>query len=99
MNLKVEHGIIALLLIAFLYYFFTHQSLLSDIMRIPSEGNAELKAVINKHTSGSGIGCQKCCDNMGNNLPDPQINTPTWRADCVQECLDRPGISYYRICL
>ena len=38
MNLKVEHGIIALLLIAFLYYFFTHQSLLSDLSRVPDKG-------------------------------------------------------------
>ena len=37
MNLKVEHGIIALLLIAFLYYFFTHQSLLSDLSRVPGK--------------------------------------------------------------
>jgi len=35
MNLKVEYGIIALLLIAFLYYFFKHQSLVSDLLRVP----------------------------------------------------------------
>ena len=52
MNLKVEHGIIALLLLTFLYYFYTHQSLLSDLSRVPAKGNAELKAVKNKHTSG-----------------------------------------------
>ena len=49
MNLKVEHGIIALLLIAFLYYFFTHQSLLSDLSRVPDNGNPQLKAVKGKH--------------------------------------------------
>ena len=45
MNLKVEHGIIAILLIAFLYYFYKHQSLLSDLSRVPAKGNAELKAI------------------------------------------------------
>jgi hypothetical protein len=99
MNLKVEHGIIAILLIAFLYYFYIHQSLLSDIMRIPSEGNAELKAVINKHTSGSGIGCQKCCENMGNKISNQQYNTPEYIRDCVKDCQERPGIPYYRVCL
>jgi len=54
MNLKVEHGIIALLLIAFLYYLFTHQSLLSDLSRVPDKGNAELKIVKDKH------GAPKC---------------------------------------
>jgi len=49
MNLKVEHGIIAILLIAFLYYFFTHQSLLSDLSSVPDKGNPELKAVKGKH--------------------------------------------------
>jgi len=50
MNLKVEHGIIALLLIAFLYYFFTHQSLLSDLSSVPDNGNPQLKAVKGKHS-------------------------------------------------
>jgi hypothetical protein len=49
MNLKVEHGIIAILLLAFLYYFFTHQSLLSDLSIVPDKGNPELKAVKGKH--------------------------------------------------
>ena len=49
MNLKVEHGIIAILLLAFLYYFFTHQSLLSDLSSVPDNGNPELKAVKGKH--------------------------------------------------
>ena len=50
-NLKVEHGIIALLLLAFLYYFFKHQSLLSDLLRVPDNGNPQLKAVKGKHYS------------------------------------------------
>jgi hypothetical protein len=57
MNLKVEHGIIALLLIAFLYYFFTHQSLLSDLSRVPDKGNPQLKVVKGKHTQGF---CHDC---------------------------------------
>ena len=52
MNLEVEHGIIALLLIAFLYYFFIHQSLLSDLFKISDKGNPQLKVVKNKHTRG-----------------------------------------------
>ena len=49
MNLKVEYGIIAILLLASLYYFFTHQSLLSDLSRVPDNGNPQLKAVKGKH--------------------------------------------------
>tara|TARA_Y100000389_G_scaffold165098_1_gene169139 strand:+ start:1804 stop:2004 length:201 start_codon:yes stop_codon:yes gene_type:complete len=49
MNLEVEHGIIALLLLAILYYFYKHQSLLSDLLRVPDEGNPELKMVKGKH--------------------------------------------------
>jgi hypothetical protein len=49
MNLKVEHGIIAILLITFLYYFYKHQSLLSDLSRVTDKGNAELKSVKDKH--------------------------------------------------
>jgi len=49
MNLKVEYGIIAILLLAFLYYFYKHQSLLSDLFRVPDKGNQELKAVKGKH--------------------------------------------------
>jgi hypothetical protein len=65
MNLKVEHGIIAILLIAFLYYFYTHQSLLSDLSLVPHEGNQQLKAVKKKHTllfnECSTIGCGDEC--------------------------------------
>ena len=49
MNLKVEHGIIAILLLAFLYYFYKHQSLLSDLLSVPDKGNPELKVVKGKH--------------------------------------------------
>ena len=49
MNLKVEHGIIAILLIAFLYYFYTHQSLLSDLSVVPNNNNPKLKAVKDNH--------------------------------------------------
>jgi hypothetical protein len=50
MNLKVEHGIIAILLIALLYYIVSHDSLLSDLSRVPDKGNPQLKAVKGKHT-------------------------------------------------
>ena len=51
MNLKVEHGIIAILLIALLYYIVSHDSLLSDLSRVPDKGNPQLKAVKGKHCS------------------------------------------------
>ena len=51
MNLKVEYGIIAILLLASLYYFFKHQSLLSDLSRVQEEGNPELKVVKGKHNT------------------------------------------------
>jgi len=57
MNLKVEHGIIAILLLAFLYYFYKHQSLLSDLFRVPDNGNPQLKAVKWKH-------CTDCMSNI-----------------------------------
>ena len=49
MNLKVEHGIIAILLLASLYYFYKHQSLVSDLLSVPDRGNQELKVVKGKH--------------------------------------------------
>ena len=49
MNLKVEYGIIAILLLAFLYYFYKHQSLVSDLLSVPDGGNPELKVVKGKH--------------------------------------------------
>ena len=50
MNLKVEYGIIAILLLASLYYFYKHQSLLSDLSRVQEDGNPELKVVKGKHS-------------------------------------------------
>jgi len=60
MNLKVEHGIIAVLVLALLYYVISHQSLLNDLSVVPHEGNPHLKAVAKKHGSwfadlGSGL--------------------------------------------
>jgi hypothetical protein len=55
MNLKVEYGIIAILLLASLYYFYKHQSLLSDLSRVQEEGNPELKVVKGKHTPMSHV--------------------------------------------
>ena len=54
MNLKVEHGIIALLVLALLYYVYTHQSLLSDLSLVPDNNNPQLKAVKDKHVK---LGC------------------------------------------
>ena len=51
MKITLEYIIIALLLIAFLYYFFTHQSLLSDLSRVPDTNNPKLKMVKDKHIS------------------------------------------------
>ena len=74
MNLKVEHGIIALLLIVFLYYFFTHQSLLSDLSRVPDKGNPQLKVVKGKHTQDF---CQDC-----DNMPDWSLVGAPWCVVC-----------------
>ena len=52
MNLQVEHGIIALLLIALIYNIVTHYSLISDLLRVPDKGNPHLKAVKDKHCFG-----------------------------------------------
>ena len=49
MNLKVEHAIIAVLVLALLYYVYSHQSLLSDLRFVPHQGNPQLKAVKEKH--------------------------------------------------
>ena len=92
MNLKVEHGIIALLLIAFLYYFYTHQSLLSDLSRVPHKGKPQLKVVKDKHDHPH---CteefiKKCVSNCKNN--DPLVksleNDPQSNPDIGEECLD-----------
>ena len=50
MNLKVEHGIIAILLIALLYYIVSHYSLVSDLFRVPDKGNQKLKVIKGKHS-------------------------------------------------
>jgi hypothetical protein len=96
MNLKVEYGIIAILLLAFLYYFFTHQSLLSDLSSVPDKGNQELKAVKGKHAKqhliDSGV-----CDLHGppghwcpRGYPDPNnpldaVAQQKWKEGCCGE--------------
>ena len=75
MNLKVEHGIIAILLLAFLYYFFTHQSLLSDLSSVPDNGNPELKAVKGKHAFKKVVV-------IGKN------GFPLDRRTCIENCVD-----------
>jgi len=56
MNLKVEHGIIAVLVLALLYYVSSHQSLLNDLMGVPYDNNPQLKAVTDKHYFKRGHG-------------------------------------------
>ena len=51
MNFKVEHAIIAVLVLALLYYVYKHQSLLSDLRGVPHDNNPHLKAVKEKHSS------------------------------------------------
>ena len=60
MNLKVEHGIIAILLLAFLYYFYKHQSLLSDLLSVPNKGNPLLEASGHKKFSFRRMITGKC---------------------------------------
>ena len=81
MNLKVEYGIIAILLLAFLYYFFTHQSLLSDLSLVPHEGNEQLKGVKEKHTSALFCGrpCPPSC-------PPHQVCTNSGPFWCGHTC-------------
>jgi len=50
MKLKVEHAIIAVLVLALLYYVYSHHSLLGDLMSVPHDNNPRLKAVKGKHT-------------------------------------------------
>jgi len=64
MNLKVEHAIIAVLVLALLYYVYSHRSLLGDLMNVPHDNNQQLKAVKAKHEiyeSGK-------CDNLIGNV-------------------------------
>ena len=49
MNLKVEHMIIGVLVLALLYYVYSHNSLLSDFRGVPHGDNPHLKAVKEKH--------------------------------------------------
>ncbi len=49
MNLKVEHAIIAVLVLVLLYYVYKHNSLLRDVIAIPHKDNPQLKAVKEKH--------------------------------------------------
>ena len=49
MNLKVEHAIIAVLVLVLLYYVMSHHSLLNDLRGVPHDNNPQLKAVKDKH--------------------------------------------------
>jgi len=49
MKLKVEHAIIAVLVLALLYYVYIHYSLLGDLSLVPNNNNPKLKVVKNKH--------------------------------------------------
>ena len=55
MKLKVEHAIIAVLVLALLYYVYKHRSLLSDLMGVPHDNNPQLKAVKEKHKWCDGL--------------------------------------------
>ena len=49
MNFKVEHAIIAVLVLVLLYYVYSHRSLRRDLSLVPNKGNPHLKAVKEKH--------------------------------------------------
>jgi len=49
MNFKVEHAIIAVLVLALLYYVISHRSLVRDLSFVPHDNNPQLKAVAKKH--------------------------------------------------
>ena len=51
MNFKVEHAIIAVLVLALLYYVISHHSLLNDLSVVPHDNNPQLKEVKDKHIS------------------------------------------------
>ena len=55
MKLKVEHAIIAVLVLALLYYVYIHYSLLGDLSLVPNNNNPKLKVVKNKHYPGEDI--------------------------------------------
>ena len=49
MNFKVEHAIIAVLVLTILYYVMSHRSLLRDLRLVPHDNNPQLKSVKEKH--------------------------------------------------
>jgi hypothetical protein len=53
MKLRVEHAIIAVLVVALLYYVYKHSSLLRDLGLVSHQGNPQLKAVKEKHDVGT----------------------------------------------
>ena len=53
--MKVEHAIIAVLVLALLYYVYIHYSLLGDLSLVPNNNNPKLKVVKNKHYIGEDI--------------------------------------------
>lgn len=58
MNFKVEHAIIAVLVLALLYYVYSHRSLLNDLSVVPHDNNPQLKEVKGKHVQKS---CRDYC--------------------------------------
>jgi len=52
MKLKVEHAIIAVLVLVLLYYIYSHYSLLGDLSLVPNNNNPKLKAIKDKHHCG-----------------------------------------------
>ena len=65
MNFKLEHGIIAVLVLALLYYVSSHHSLLDDLSLV-----SQSKVVMDKHRDthpGVCWGCTKagtCCNSV-----------------------------------
>ena len=49
MNFKVEHAIIAVLVLVLLYYVMSHRSLVNDLSLVPHDNNPLLKAVKDRH--------------------------------------------------
>jgi len=89
MNLKVEHGIIALLLLTFLYYFYTHQSLLSDLSRVPDKGNPQLKAIKDQHAGSATSGCESTCKYNDANGNFGHLNEKRCRDTCGGVCMPK----------
>ena len=62
MKFKVEYAVIAVLVLALIYYIYSYGSLVNDfnnlrndIMSVPHENNPQLKTVKNKHSLQSFI--------------------------------------------